>query len=508
MAWSMPSPTPASSWSSSARKEGVSDAVVRIRSRDRSRLASAAVRGLATSCAITLGWRTNSARASGSGRRGRLTTGGWSTRPRQRPASSSVIRSRLRRSTPSGGGAAGCLLTGATHQGPVSSSRQPTQRLPWMIGAPQRWRVLSRSRRVSGDWELTALVRTGITSARDETSHRVTARPWRATLASRKTSRRCSGIRCHEVWDQWGPVLGRFCGTEGCECDRVVSPSALTLATPFSLWLPLRSPAGDHDAVAALPLRLVHRRVGARDELLRRLPVRRILGGTHAHRHPPATEFFSRHARPEALAHGGGRRDRRLDQHDQELLTAVTGHAVDTACGLAQDLRDLHEHRVPPEVPVRVVVLLEVIDVGQQHGEGAPQAARPLDLVGERPHEMPPVIQPGEPVGDGEPLQLALALPLPHAGCQVLEHLRQLADLAATAHRELDRRVAGGHLSRHPREASERAYDEQSDGGGQPTGHQQHDEHHTRPASPARLAQRLRPWHLHHRGPAERRHPP
>src|SRR5207237_1142514 len=283
----MPPPTPASSLSSSARKEGASDSAVRIRSRDSSRLASAAVKGLATSCAITLGWRTNSARASGSGRRGRLTTGGWSTRPRQRPASSRVIRSRLRRSTPSGGGAAGCLRTGATHQGPVSSSRQPTQRLPWMIGAPQRWSVLSRSRRVSGDRELAALVMTGVTSARDETSHRVTARPWRATLAARKPRRR--------------------------------------------------------------------------------LPVLRLPAGTHAHRHPPATEFFSRHAGPEALAHGGGRRDRRLDQHDQELLTAVTGHAVDAPCGLAQDLRDLHEHRVPPKVPVRVVVLLEVIDVGQQH---------------------------------------------------------------------------------------------------------------------------------------------
>src|SRR5216117_572698 len=367
MAWSMPSPTPASSLSSSARKEGASDSAVRIRSRDRSKLASAAVRGLATSCAITLGWRTNSARASGSGRRGRLTTGGWSTRPRQRPASSRVIRSRLRRSTPSGGGAAGCLLTGATHQGPVSSSRQPTQRLPWMIGAPQRCSVLSRSRRVSGDWELVALVMTAVTSARDETSHRVTARPWRATLAARKTSRRCSCIRCHEVRDQWGPVLGRFCGTEGRECDRVVSPSALTFATPLPLLLPLRSPAGDGHAIATCAFRLIHCRVGAGDELLRRLPVRRILGGTHAHRHPPATERFSRHAGPEALAHGGGRGDRRLDQHDQKLLTAVTGHAVDAARGLPQDLRDLHEHRVPPEVPVRVVVLLEVIDVGQQH---------------------------------------------------------------------------------------------------------------------------------------------
>src|SRR6266852_6134271 len=114
---------------------------------------------------------------------------------------------------------------------------------------------------------------TGITSARDETSHRVTARPCRATLAARKTSRRCSCIRCSQVCDEGSPVLGCFCGNEGRECDRVVSLSALTFATPFSLVLPLRSPAGDHDAVAALPLRLIHRRVGARDELLRRLPV-------------------------------------------------------------------------------------------------------------------------------------------------------------------------------------------------------------------------------------------
>src|SRR5207244_1701668 len=57
---------------------------------------------------------------------------------------------------------------------------------------------------------------------------------------------------------------------------------------------------------------------------------------------------------------------------------------------------------------------------------------------------MPPVIQPGEPVGDGEALQLALALALPHAGHQVLEHLRQLAHLAPTARRELDRVVPGG----------------------------------------------------------------
>src|SRR5882672_3338928 len=89
-----------------------------------------------------------------------------------------------------------------------------------MIGAPQRCSVLSRSRRVCGDCALPALVMTGVTSARDETSHRVTARPCRATLASRKTSRRCSCIYVIKCGMQLGPVLGRFCGTDGCECGR------------------------------------------------------------------------------------------------------------------------------------------------------------------------------------------------------------------------------------------------------------------------------------------------
>src|SRR6058998_2342853 len=95
IACSMPSPTPASSSSSSARNAGSRDAAVRTMSNDRSRLASAAVRGLATSWAITLGWRTSSARAYGSGERGRLVVGAWSTRPMQRSAGSGSSSSWL-----------------------------------------------------------------------------------------------------------------------------------------------------------------------------------------------------------------------------------------------------------------------------------------------------------------------------------------------------------------------------------------------------------------------------
>src|SRR5256714_10577886 len=103
------------------------------------------------------------------------------------------MRSRLRRSTPSGGGAGGCCRTGATHHWPApspSSRRHPTQRLPWMMGADQWCSVFSRSSRVSAARACVALVSTGSTSALGETSHSATTRPASATLAWRSTSRR------------------------------------------------------------------------------------------------------------------------------------------------------------------------------------------------------------------------------------------------------------------------------------------------------------------------------
>src|SRR2546427_6400973 len=44
----------------------------------------------------------------------------------------------------------------------------------------------------------------------------------------------------------------------------------------------------------------------------------RSLGGADAHRQPPGAEVFSRHPRPEAFAHGGGRHDR-SEEHTSEL---------------------------------------------------------------------------------------------------------------------------------------------------------------------------------------------
>jgi len=154
-------------------------------------------------------------------------------------------------------------------------------------------------------------------------------------------------------------------------------------------------------------------------------------------------------------------------------------------------------------------VLFEVIDVRQQHRKGAPQPPRPLDLVGQRPHQVPPVVQSGERVRDGEPLQLALALPLRTRATRFLNTCGQLAYLAAGAPsgaRPSDPRrppwrrrwkgVAAGRTMSTPTYA------------GQPGCHEQRDQHHARATSPAGLAERFRPWHLGHRGPAQRRHPP
>src|SRR6266436_4406416 len=71
--------------------------------------------------------------------------------------------------------------------------------------------------------------------------------PLQGTLASRKTSRRCSCIDVVKCGKQSAPVLGRFCDTKGCECGSAVSTSALALTAPLPLFLPLGSPTGDDD---------------------------------------------------------------------------------------------------------------------------------------------------------------------------------------------------------------------------------------------------------------------
>src|SRR5436190_1937765 len=81
------------------------------------------------------------------------------------------------------------------------------------------------------------------------------------------------------------------------------------------------------------------------------------------------------------------------------LRCALLARAADDNLVPAGTLCLIHR-RVTGEVAVRVVVLLELIDVRQQHRECAAQAARALHFARQRPHEVAAVIQPGEGIGE------------------------------------------------------------------------------------------------------------
>src|SRR3989442_3175826 len=118
-----------------------------------------------------------------------------SSRPRHSPVSSSVRRSRLRRSRPSGGGAGGRARTGASPRGPSRLARGPTQPPPCRIGTFQRRSGESRSTWAGRGTEPASLDSLGSGSARAETSNSVTGRS-SAMLACRRISGRPSPKAC------------------------------------------------------------------------------------------------------------------------------------------------------------------------------------------------------------------------------------------------------------------------------------------------------------------------
>ena len=188
---SMSSITWPSSSSSSRRRPAATSVQRPTASITSCRPARAAVSGFDSSWAMMPGSVVTSCRGS----RRRVAAGApcassrRSSRPRHRPASSKVSRSRLRRSRPFGGGAGGRSRTGAMTQAPPGAAWQPTQRLPCTMAMFQRRSVVSTSSLVAW-WEgACSLVAWGSSSARPETSHTVTARPPRAWLACRSTSR-------------------------------------------------------------------------------------------------------------------------------------------------------------------------------------------------------------------------------------------------------------------------------------------------------------------------------
>jgi len=159
---------------------------------------------------------------------------------------------------------------------------------------------------------------------------------------------------------------------------------------------------------------------------------------------------------------------------------------------------------------VRVVVLFEFVDVREKHREGATQPPRALHFARERAHQMPAIVQTGEGVGEGEPLQLALPLALSQSCHQRVERSRQVSKLAAPAGRKLHGEIAGSRACGGLRQSHQRPGDERGDQDGQERDdHQQykHDQGGAQPSPIAscrgRVARRLR-----HGGPPQLRNPP
>src|SRR5437870_683849 len=187
---SMSSTTWPSSSSSSRRRSAATSVQRPIASIASCSPARAAVSGLLASCAMTDGSAASSRNGSTWGFGACAAASRRSSRPRHSPVSSSVRRSRLCRSRPSGGGAGGRGRTGAITQGTSRLAREPTQRPPCWMGTFQRRSVESRST-LGPATEPASLHSFGSSWARAETSNRVTGRP-SATLACRRISRRPS----------------------------------------------------------------------------------------------------------------------------------------------------------------------------------------------------------------------------------------------------------------------------------------------------------------------------
>ena len=92
---------------------------------------------------------------------------------------------------------------------------------------------------------------------------------------------------------------------------------------------------------------------------------------------------------------------------------------------------------------VRIVVLLEEIEIGHQHRERVAQPARAAHFIVEHFHHAQPVVQTGQWIRDREALELGAALAeLRH---HVVEDFGQIADFSARRHRQADIEIAFGH---------------------------------------------------------------
>jgi hypothetical protein len=162
--------------------------------------------------------------------------------------------------------------------------------------------------------------------------------------------------------------------------------------------------AGGHrDApVAALPLRPVERSVGQAHEVgvVRGLPE---LARAGRQREPAVVGDRALADRAPALLRDAlGLVAVDAGQEQRELVAADAREQLARPRVAAEPLRDRREHRVAGLVPVRVVDLLELVDVEHDERERRPLAMRPLDVLDEPLLQPAVVSEAGERVGEGE----------------------------------------------------------------------------------------------------------
>src|ERR1043165_5947225 len=176
----------------------------------------------------------------------------------------------------------------------------------------------------------------------------------------------------------------------GSKCDR---PQAAT-ATRQSAQRTLR---GDqigearHDAIATTALRRIQVLVGTLDQPCR-IDARFTVQRRHAEADRERNRAAIERARPlfddraQMLREHDAPRQRRRRKHARELLTAVAREQVLPPYTRANATCEVLEHGIASEVAMRVVDLLEVIDIEHHEREWMAMTARHRDLALEELH--------------------------------------------------------------------------------------------------------------------------
>ena len=170
--------------------------------------------------------------------------------------------------------------------------------------------------------------------------------------------------------------------------------------------------ARDADPVAALLLGGVERAVGGVDQRARCGNRSATDGDTHRERHrdglatPRRGDGVTADRLAHSLADAAGHVEAHVRQEHHELVAGVTDDRLVISHRELHPLGDADQDLVPDEVAVRVVDLLEGVDVDHEQGQ-AVTGRPPVGVVLQRAVQVASVVEPREIVSKGEARQLA-----------------------------------------------------------------------------------------------------